>query len=113
MFKHYLTYGFAESFLRSCSELKITTPIKDRLVRSAEGLLEHLGLAANASGDADASKELCVALFLARDCGELLDEAGLRGQQPIGFQFTVVHSRLERLCLQAANLEGGQIRLLG
>jgi hypothetical protein len=116
MFRNGLSYGFAQSFHRSC----LIQPLKDegmrhRLLRSAELMLQHFSRALRTSDIKERSRCLFVSLQCARDCAEILDEAGVPTRdEPIRCEYQVLHARLEKLCLDAATEgEGGQLRMLG
>jgi hypothetical protein len=118
MFKNYLTYTLAQSFHRSCACLRIPHEIpnataKERLLRSAENLVHNFARAVHTQDNKEESRFLAVALICLRDCKESLDESKLPAQNEIYNQYTLLHGRMEQLCLQAAQCEGGQMRMLG
>ena len=116
MFRNGLSYGFAQSFHRSCLTVPLTDESKrHRLLRSAELMLQHFSRALRTQDLKERSRCLFVALQCARDCSETLDEAGVSAEAaPIRSEYYVLHARLEKLCLDAATEgEGGQLRMLG
>src|SRR5258705_4788804 len=78
MFKHYLTYGFVVRFNRSCQSLEIPVPIKKRLIKSADLLLQYFTRSIHAKNPKDELKWLCVAVWSLRDCKEILAESGAK-----------------------------------
>lgn len=118
MFKNYLTYTLAQSFHRSCACLRVPTEIpstvsKERILRSAENVVHQFARAVHTKDPKEESRFLAVALICLRDCKESLDEAKLAPQSELYDQYKLLHGRLEQLCLQAAEGEGGQLRMLG
>jgi hypothetical protein len=116
MFRNGLSYGFAQSFHRSCLTLEaIDEKSRHRLLRSAELMLQHFSRALRTSDIKERSRCLFVSLQCARDCAEVLDEAQVpRENLAIRNEYHVLHARLEKLCLDAATEgEGGQLRMLG
>jgi hypothetical protein len=112
MFKHYLSYQFAISFHRSCGALELSTHVKNRLLQSAETMLHQFAQSIHTTDAKDELKFLCVALICLRDCKEILDEAGVRDED-LRASFEVLHGRLEKICLDASAVEGGQLRMFG
>ncbi len=117
MFRNGLSYGFAQSFHRSCMtvELPAGEALRHRLLRSAELMLQHFSRALRTRDIKERSRCLFVSLQCARDCEEILNEAGLpRESSGIRAEYFVLHARLEKLCLEAATEgENGQLRMLG
>lgn len=113
MFKYYLTYQFAVSFHRSCGLLPLEHAKKERLLRSAETMIHQFASAIRATDPKDELKFFCVALICVRDCKEILDESPLAHSPELCSQYEVLHQRLERICAQASECEGGQLRMLG
>lgn len=117
MFRNGLSYGFAQSFHRSCMTVPLPAgeAFRHRLLRSAELMLQHFSRALRTQDIKERSRCLFVSLQCVRDCAEILDEAGIpRESQAIRSEYFVLHARLEKLCLDAATEgENGQLRMLG
>ena len=116
MFRNGLSYGFAQAFHRSCLIVPLPGEAqRHRLLRSAELMLQHFSRALRTQDIKERSRCLFVSLQCARDCAEILDEAGVAKDGPsIRSEYYVLHARLEKLCLDAASVgEGGQLRMLG
>ena len=116
MFRNGLSYGFAQSFHRSCLTLSLNDEKhRHRLLRSAELMLQHFSRALRTTDIKERSRCLFVALQCVRDCAEVLDEAQVpKKDTVIRNEYYVLHARLEKLCLDAATEgEGGQLRMLG
>lgn len=112
MFKNYLTYSFAQNFLLSCRALEIDPVKKERLLKSADMMMLHFTRFVHTTDPKDEMRYLFVTLTCLRDCKETLDECGPSPDE-LRMQYDYVHSRLERLCLEASEAEGGQFRMLG
>jgi hypothetical protein len=113
MFKNYLTYSFAQNFVLSCRSLEIDPVHKERLLKSADAMLLHLTRFMHATDPKDELRYLFVTLTCLRDCRESLDEWGTPWPEELRLQYDYVHARLERMCLDASEAEGGQLRMLG
>jgi hypothetical protein len=113
MFKHYLTYQFANGFERDCSLLELPTPHRNELVRCCRSMLLHLYKALQTSDKVEGSKCLFVALTYLHDCRDVLDTAG-KFLNEIKGKYEVLNLRLEKLCEDASvSAEDGQLRMLG
>lgn len=123
MHRYYLSYQMALSFHRGVACLPDSDePRKHRLLRSAETLIHEFALAIRTSDRKLAAAKFCVALLAARDCEEMLRvrlaelplEAHHEGALPdLLRQWGVLHQRLEGICLETADQEQGQLRMLG
>jgi hypothetical protein len=103
----------ALSFHRSCLALKeIPSPIKARLMQSCETMIERFARSIHATDPKESATQLYVSLINLRDCREILDEAHIADEN-VDALYDVVHQRLERLCLNAAEGEKGQLRAFG
>ena len=112
MFKNFLTYSFALRFQRSCQLLKIPRSLHERLMQSGSTLTQQFHLSTRAPDPKDELKHLCVALMALRDCRETLEQTGaLSGDLKV--EFTILHARIEQLCLKASEADHGQLRMLG
>jgi hypothetical protein len=119
MFKYYLTYSLALEFHRSIQTLDESTaasPIsvlqKERLLRSAEQLTHHFSKAIHARDPKEAAKNLYVTLVSLRDIRDSLNEFAFPASS-LRLSWEVLHGRLEQICLDYAEGEGGQLRMLG
>jgi hypothetical protein len=114
MFKNYLTYTLAQSFHRTTCSIEMPShESKERLLRSSENLIHHFARSIHTQDPKEESKFFAVALICLRDCKDTLEEFKTDPTHEIFSQYTLLHGRLEQLCLDAATSEGGQMRMLG
>ena len=123
MHRYYLSYQMALSFHRGVACLPDSDgPRKHGLLRSAETLIHEFALAIRTSDRKLSAAKFCVALLAARDCEEILRarieelpaENRFEGELPdLLRQWGVLHQRLEGICLETADQERGQLRMLG
>ena len=112
MFRNFVTFSFAQNFQLSCRNLELPTLKKERLLRSADCMLEHFSKSVQTSDRKVEMAALFVALTCLRDCKEVLDEASDVPEE-VRSQFEFLHPRLEQLCLDRADGEKGQLRMFG
>lgn len=112
MFKNYLTYSFAQNFLLSCRGLEIDPVKKSRLLKCADTMMLHFTRFLHATDAKDEMRYLFVTLTCLRDCDETLSECPVLPEE-LRLQYDYVHARLEKMCLEASDSEGGQLRMLG
>ena len=112
MFKNYLTYQFAVRFDQYCTLLNLPPKIQETLTSSSGAMLHHFTKSIYTPDPKERSKSIFVALTTLRDCKNLLDENNV-DQFEIQGRYEVLHGRFEQLCRQAAEAEGGQLRMLG
>ena len=111
MFKNYLTYSFALKFRDRCIALDVAIHVRRRLAQSADTMIDQLSQSIHARDAIGEASHLCVAYQCLKDCREVLDQNGIR-LRDLDADYEIVHERLEKLCLKAAESEGGQLRLL-
>lgn len=112
MFKNYLTYSFAVRFQQSVTALDLPAHVRLRLTRSAEQMVE---LFSKSMTEKDPKREagfLAASCMNLKDCRETLDQNGIH-LRDVDDDYRTLLGRLERLTLQSAESEGGQLRLLG
>lgn len=112
MFKNYLTYSFTIRFQKSCRLLHIPAHFHQRLLASAEQLVQSFTKSVHTTDRKDELRHLCVALMSLRDCKEVLDQTGAKNFD-IEIEYSLLHARLEQLCLKASEEENGQFRMFG
>jgi hypothetical protein len=112
MFRNYLSYQFALNFDQECRTLLMPPQARERLLRSSTQMVHHFAKSLHAKDVKEISRFLCVSLINLRDCREIIDEIGVISDS-IEARFNVLHSRLEQLCLKAAEAEEGQLRMFG
>lgn len=125
MFKNYLSYQFALSFQSRVQTLSIPNPLGQELARCSQQVVHHFTESLAQKDRNKRAQSLFVALTYLRDCRDLLDQAyedfgpktetepGSARRTEIDHYWDVLHSRLERLCLESADAETGQLRMLG
>lgn len=112
MFRNFVTYSFAQNFHFACRELELAAPVKDRLLRSADCMLEHFSKSVRVSDRKQELAALFVTLTCLRDCRDTLEETGSLNGALLG-RYEYLHARLEQLCLDRAANENGQLRMFG
>lgn len=112
MFKHYLSYQLVLSFEQSCRGLELAPQSSSELLASCRKTVVHFATAIQTTDAKERLKNLCVALLCLRDCREVLDREDVKAFDVRG-RYEVIHSRLENLCLEASDAEGGQLQLIG
>jgi len=113
MFKNYLTYHLVVKFHRECAVLELPYALRNRLIQSLETLIHHFACSVHTPDRKEELRHLCVSLMSLRDAKESLDLTGALSNADLKKQFTVLHERLEALCLKASETENGQLRLFG
>lgn len=112
MFKHYLTYQFAENFDRTCCSLELPPKEKSELIRCSRQMLSFFSQAIRAQKKKDQGRWLYVALTYLRDCKDGADQARVESPE-FESAFFVLQERLERMLSEVARTEGDQFRMLG
>ena len=112
MFKHYLSYQLVLSFEQCCRGLELEPAVKGELLASCRKTVVHFSTALQTGDDRERLRSFCVALLCLRDCKEVLDRAGVTTFDVRG-RWEVIHARMEHLCLEASEAEGGQLQLIG
>ena len=96
MFKHYLTYQFAQSFDRACRHAAVSDPVREKLIHSSTQMLDHFKRGLESEDRKKMASLLFVALLCLRDCMETLEAFGMRVRE-IEVPFQVLEKRLEQL----------------
>lgn len=116
MFKHFLSYSFALGFHQDCQSLSddvIAPKLKARAVQSSAQLLLSFERALRTSDPKEEARFLYSAIVNSRDARDELTAAGVF-EGDLKARWEVVHARLEKLCVAAADRgERGQLRMLG
>src|SRR4051812_34492139 len=94
MFKHYLTYQFALSFHQLCLVADIReAPKKNRLLRSAEQMIQAFTKSLHAKSRQDEGLQLVTTTLNLRDCAEILEETGLFAGE-LRTKYEILHQRM-------------------
>jgi hypothetical protein len=112
MFKNYLSYQFALSFHQACMMLEAPPSLHQELTTRSGQVVDRFVMALRTTDAKERLKHLCVALLQLRDCRDFLHQSRIPPKDALG-KWEVLHARLERLALDAADAEGGQLRLFG
>ena len=112
MFKNYLTFHFAENFVRDCQTLEMVEPKKQELSRCSHHMLNAFSQSLNAKAGAQTSKHLFTAIAYLRDCYDLLQEQKIEGDR-LWCRFHILQGRFEQLFWDNAQYEDNQLRMLG
>ncbi len=117
MHRHYLSWGFAQSFHRSCLMISPALPLQTqhRLLRSVELMLQSFARGLRSKSESpEQARCFATALLTLRDCRETLEESGNWVPHTDCVQrYEVLHSRLEVLCWDSASGEHGQLPFPG
>jgi hypothetical protein len=112
MFRNYLTYQFAQNFVRTVQFAPLEESLKERIQKSAKQMLDSFTLSIQTEDRTEEARHLFSALINLRDVQSALEEAGVRVLN-LESQYEILHPRLERLCAEASSMGMGQLRLLG
>lgn len=112
MFKNYLTFHFAQSFVRDCGLVKAEDGTKHELQRSAHQMLNAFSQSIKAKAGAEEGKHLFTALAHLRDCQDVLLAESIQDDR-LWCHFHVLMGRLEQLFWESAEHEKNQLRMLG
>ncbi len=112
MFKNYLTHQFALSFDRGCHSLEIGVPWREQLRVCSRNMLVYFERSLQDRKPQEELRNLCVSILYLRECRDVLNQARVEDSE-LWSRFEVLHGRLERLCANASQDEGGQLRLFG
>lgn len=86
--------------------------VKNRLLRSAEQMIQSFTLSLHAKRPSDEGIHYFSCLLNLRECRLDLESVS-RFQGELVTKYEMIHARLEKLCEKAAEAEGGQYRMLG
>ena len=100
MIRNYLTYSFAQNFQRGCSILNLAPTVKERLLRSAEQMVEHFAISVQSEDRGKELRLLGMSFAKLQECKETLDQAKAWTYDLKGV-FIVLDGRMRQLCRDA------------